>query len=105
MSAEMITSNGITLYSVKFNIVSVAEMCQGILQNHKTLNPKGVLHKIYKSFVGFFQEHMSGTTHSIYMLFKTCVTHNECDHNIYMLLKNHITNDKCDHDIHMLLQN
>ena len=70
-------------------IVFLKKRCaKAYYKNYKTLNPNGVLQKkIYKCVVGFFKEHISGTTNSIYMVFKICVTDNECDHDIHVVQK------------------
>jgi len=43
---------------------------------------------------GFFGQHMSGTTNTIYMLFKNGVKHNKYITNIYMLFGNSVTYNK-----------
>ena len=73
MSGIMIPNLGIPLYTVKLDIVSGDDMCQGILQ------------KTYNHVVGVFKEHMSDITNTIYMLCKNCVTYHQKIDNIYML--------------------
>jgi len=82
--------SGIPLYAVKSSIVSGNDMDQGVLQ------------KAYKHAVGFFQEHMSGTTNTIHMLFYHCVKYDKYITNIYMLIENSVTYKKCDHNIYIL---
>jgi len=53
MSGDMIPNHVIPLYTVKLSIVLGDDMCQGKLP------------KIYNHVVGFFEEHMSGTTNTI----------------------------------------
>jgi len=64
----------------------------------------GVLLPTHKHVVGFFEQHMSGTTNPIYMLFTNCVTYNKYVTDIYMLFENSVTYNKCDHNIYMLFK-
>ena len=50
-------------------------MCQGVLQ------------KTYKLVAGFVEEHRSGTTNTIHMLFENCVTYNEYITKIHILFQ------------------
>ena len=84
--------NSTEFYNAKLDIVSGDDMCQGILQ------------KQYKHVVGFFEEHMSGTTNTIHMLFKNSVTYHKYISNIHMLFENSLKYNKYDHNIDMLFK-
>ena len=43
---------------------------------------QGVLQKTYERIVGFFEQHISGTTNTIHMLFTNCVKYNKYNTNI-----------------------
>jgi len=72
----------IPCYTVKLDNMLGDDICQGVLQTP------------YKHVAGLFEEHVSGTTNTIYMLFKNCVTWKEKFNNIHVLFENDVTYDE-----------